>query len=531
LVELNLFNDASFTVFLERVKPAASGNYTWFGRIADREHSQVILVVNETGVTGNVRFEGSLIQIRPLGDGLHVVKELNPIPLAEDECATRPEDIGQPAFDAAGLPRSPDDGSSLDIMVVYTPAAANGSADIGAEIQLAVDETNQSYLNSGIDTQLNLVHTAQVNYTESGDAYTDRNRLQDPADGYLDEVHALRDTYCADMVSLWVEYLNACGVAYIMTSVSTSFENYAFMVVRRPNCATGYFSFGHEFGHLQSARHDWTVDSTNYSPYTYNHGYVDPGDSWRTVMAYGNACSGCTRIPYWSNPDVLYFSQPMGIPEGQYQAADNRKTLNNTAFTVANFRTSCSPSPKADLIVESITTAPESPDAGQPFDLHVTVKNQGAADTGLFCIDWYADQASPPAPLQIGDESECDITLAAGASYTMTKTPAAYDYPTPNQYRMYAGVDIDDRVEELNENNNVLGPQAIAVGVCECDLNKDGSCNGQDWLLFYPDWGREDCNNPRTEPCECDLNEDGVCNGQDWLLFYPDWGRENCPVF
>ena len=34
-------------------------------------------------------------------------------------------------------------------------------------------------------------------------------------------------------------------------------------------------------------------------------------------------------------------------------------------------------------------------------------------------------------------------------------------------------------------------PQSFAE--CECDLNGDGSCNGQDWLLFYPDWGRTDC--------------------------------------
>jgi len=64
---------------------------------------------------------------------------------------------------------------------------------------------------------------------------------------------------------------------------------------------------------------------------------------------------------------------------------------------------------------------------------------------------------------------------------------------------------------------------------CECDLNHDGSCNGQDWLLFYPDWGRADCNEPGVE-CECDLNGDGSCNGQDWLLFYPDWGRTDCPA-
>jgi hypothetical protein len=69
---------------------------------------------------------------------------------------------------------------------------------------------------------------------------------------------------------------------------------------------------------------------------------------------------------------------------------------------------------------------------------------------------------------------------------------------------------------------------APAGDPCECDLNSDGSCNGKDWLLFYPDWGRTDCKGS-IDPCECDLNNDGACNGKDWLLFYPDWGRTDCP--
>ena len=64
---------------------------------------------------------------------------------------------------------------------------------------------------------------------------------------------------------------------------------------------------------------------------------------------------------------------------------------------------------------------------------------------------------------------------------------------------------------------------------CECDLNGDGSCDGLDWLLFYPDWGRTDCNDPGVT-CECDLNGDGNCDGLDWLIFYPDWGRTDCPI-
>ena len=55
------------------------------------------------------------------------------------------------------------------------------------------------------------------------------------------------------------------------------------------------------------------------------------------------------------------------------------------------------------------------------------------------------------------------------------------------------------------------------------------SCNIEDFILTEY-WGRDDCKAPGAEFCECDLNGDGTCNGSDWLLFYPDWGRTDCPV-
>ena len=63
---------------------------------------------------------------------------------------------------------------------------------------------------------------------------------------------------------------------------------------------------------------------------------------------------------------------------------------------------------------------------------------------------------------------------------------------------------------------------------CECDLNHDGKCDMQDWLLFGEDWGRTDCNDPGVD-CECDLTGDGNCDMQDWLKFGKDWGRTDCP--
>ena len=70
---------------------------------------------------------------------------------------------------------------------------------------------------------------------------------------------------------------------------------------------------------------------------------------------------------------------------------------------------------------------------------------------------------------------------------------------------------------------------------CECDLNQDGMCDMQDWLLFGEDWGRTDCGTPPgsgcwPNDCECDLNHDGRCDMSDWLRFGEDWGLTDCLI-
>jgi hypothetical protein len=53
-------------------------------------------------------------------------------------------------------------------------------------------------------------------------------------------------------------------------------------------------------------------------------------------MAY----SPGSRRPYFSNPDVLFVGTPTGVPQGEPNAADNARSINNAASTVANFRVS-----------------------------------------------------------------------------------------------------------------------------------------------------------------------------------------------
>jgi len=71
-------------------------------------------------------------------------------------------------------------------------------------VDLAITETNTAYASSGITQRLNLVYKGEVVYPESGRFNTDLSRLRATSDGFMDEVHALRDTCRADLVSLIV---------------------------------------------------------------------------------------------------------------------------------------------------------------------------------------------------------------------------------------------------------------------------------------------------------------------------------------
>lgn len=229
-----------------------------------------------------------------------------------------------------------DSGALIDVMVAYTKQAltAEGSLTaLKARIGLGVAEMNQGYKNSGVNPRIRLVHIESSGYDEVGDFETDLNRLLNPSDGIMDNIHNVRNTYGADMVGLVLASETYCGLA---SSIMASEAN-AYMTVSRA-CVTGYYSFAHEFGHLQGARHDTYVDPTT-TPFAYGHGFTYAAGGWRTVMGYNNACSAvgatCTRLNYWSNPNVLYG----GVAMGTVSTNHNARVLNETAYTAANWRT------------------------------------------------------------------------------------------------------------------------------------------------------------------------------------------------
>ena len=304
--------------------------YKATGEIADDPNNSVMIVRNGDKLTGTIRSKGQLYSLRPLRSGGHAIVRVNEAKMPADHPAAYgflPRiDMGHGTKTNT---RASIAASTIRVLVAYTPSAATASGDITGLINLAIAETNRGYTNSGVDITVQLASSVRVTYTESGSFSTDLSRFRGTSDGYMDSIHATRNSTAADVGVLIINNSSSCGLASgIGSSASTAFAAVHY------SCATGYYSFGHEIGHLQSARHDIATDGT-LTPYAYGHGYRSPTNAWRTIMAYNcTNAGGCPRINYWSNPAKTYGGQAMG----NTTRAHNQRVLNNTAATIAAFR-------------------------------------------------------------------------------------------------------------------------------------------------------------------------------------------------
>lgn len=329
-----------------RVETLADGGSIWYGQIGTRAGARllkagapdpmnsVILVRNGDTVTGSIRRDGQLYRLRPVSDGRHVLVEVDEARMPADHPADYNSlpTIAMPVSDRAGIAAaSSGTPATIRVLVVATnDAVAAYGGNMQSLVQLAVAESNQGYSNSNVGITLQLAGYETTSYAESSSFSTDLARFRNTSDGVMDSIHASRNTTRADVAVLVINNASSCGLASGIGSTAAT----AFAAVHW-DCATGYYSFAHEIGHLQSARHDIATDSST-SPYAYGHGYrYEPatGTGWRTIMAY-NCTRSCPRLNYWSNPNITY----NGIPTGIASSADNQRVLVNTKAAVAAFR-------------------------------------------------------------------------------------------------------------------------------------------------------------------------------------------------
>jgi hypothetical protein len=304
-----------------------SRNFTWAGALRDDHGGGTTLVSRNGEITGSISSPAGLYRITPLSGGVQALIEVDATKFPKDEPDTfRTKKSQNEQFQPQGASKADAAQVQIDILVAYTSMAKAAVADIDATIALAVAEANQSYANSGVNIHLNVVDSFQAAYTESGKTF--ETILSDFV--AMKDVNKRRDQSGADLAVLIIDQNDFCGLAdAIMADASTAFA------VVYYDCATGYYSFAHELGHLMGARHNEQVDPDT-KPFAYGHGFMHmtPLPAWRTIMAY-ECAGGCQRLQYWSDPRINYTTQPMGT----VSTNDNARVLNETAATVSAFRT------------------------------------------------------------------------------------------------------------------------------------------------------------------------------------------------
>jgi hypothetical protein len=404
---VSLPDGVSYEVVRSLRHERGTDRFAWVGHASDDPKSRAVFSVSGDSVAGTLSYDGKLFRLEPRADGSHILSEIRPTDPAPELDPITVADNELILADAGSHYATADDanGAVIDVLVAYTPAisALYGTAGAEALILQAVAEANQAYANSGMSTRLNLVHSVRTNYVESGNMAVDLERLRATSDGYMDELHSLRNTYGADLVSLLENEPQYCGIAYRMATLSPSFASNAFSVVHH-SCATGYYSFAHEIGHNQGAHHDAGNASGAIFPYAY--GYIDPNKSFRTIMSY-NCPGGCIRISHFSNAEVSY----NGKPTGYSGAAENADAIDNTAATVASFRQSAAP---------ALPSAPSGLSAYgfSASEIDLTWKDNSGTELG-FHIDRSADGVtfSQIASLPANATSYRDSSLTANTLY------------------------------------------------------------------------------------------------------------------
>jgi hypothetical protein len=348
----------------------------WRGTVDGTEAPATIMWWPGGKMAGTVQHEGRIYSIRHMGGEMHAVVEMgedrmpdehapmparmrnndpnlrdDPLVQQGDASVLRPVTAGmspptplqgkrqQPKLAAANIGKAAAPAKTkaaphgkdivIDVLVAYTKKTASNYADVKRElVDLAIEEGNESFRMSNLgNIKLRLVHAYQTDYVEDNAEHFDHlYRMVDKGDGYMEEVHGLRDKYHADVVVLIVDDPSGCGLA---TRVFAD-ANDAFAVVHHECAATSY-SLAHEIGHLIGARHDTSIDK-NMTPFAYGHGFVN-GTKWRDIMSYKASCGGCPRLPVWSSPKLLIRGEPAGTPD-----LDNARVIFEQAARVAAFR-------------------------------------------------------------------------------------------------------------------------------------------------------------------------------------------------
>jgi hypothetical protein len=356
-LDLNLFDDANYTVSL---RSTDSSDYarTYAGSLKGIPGSHAVFAVRNGILAADILLPGrSHYRIMPSKNGLYSVVEVGVT--TEPFCSFRAasaaasggkergeQAITSPLSERAGAMAMEGFTATpvIDILVLYSPAArAAVSSDpevIRTSICLEIAIANEVFANSLINARARLIYMRELNFIE-GPMDSDYVGLTNETDTLFTDVPALADGYAADQVFLIGSYGAGAGATGHQLTQTTA-SKYVQMSV--PRVFGGEYILTHELGHNLGCDHDRNNAGPigRYFDFSYGHRMFFNDGIFGTVMALEQDY----RIPYFSNPSLTFTNPfnaaeflPVGIAQGDPNAADNSSTINFTAPIVAAYKT------------------------------------------------------------------------------------------------------------------------------------------------------------------------------------------------
>ena len=172
---------------VERVERQSAVRYVLSGAVTSTGGGWFAIAVEDQAVAGSIRSVfGPRYRIRSPDASWTEVREISAN--EKPDCAV--DEVTDSSFPSPSIPmlqsEPVDDGSEIDVLVVYTPAARaseGGSAAIAALIELGVSEANQALAGSEAAPRIRLVGAEEVDYIETLDSRSDLTALRDGTGG------------------------------------------------------------------------------------------------------------------------------------------------------------------------------------------------------------------------------------------------------------------------------------------------------------------------------------------------------------
>jgi uncharacterized protein YkwD len=86
-IQMNLFEDARYRATRVRSQQGAGGSLLWTGTISGAENGHVVIVAKDQQVCASIVLASAMYQIRPVGQGLHMVRQIRKEALTRIESA------------------------------------------------------------------------------------------------------------------------------------------------------------------------------------------------------------------------------------------------------------------------------------------------------------------------------------------------------------------------------------------------------------------------------------------------------------